>query len=61
MEDNFVQRFLSGSSDLKFKEKILDTPKVDGKIRYNNMKKKNKNYGSNAAIKSVSKPQANTF
>ena len=53
LEDNLVKRFLPGSSDLKLKEKILDTPKVDGKIRFNHIKEKIKYYESNAVITSA--------
>ena len=44
LEDNLVQRFLPGSSDLKLKDKILDTPKVDWKIHFNHVTEKIKDY-----------------
>ena len=45
LEDNLIQRVLPGSSDLKLKEKILDTPKVDWNIHFNHMTEKIKDYG----------------
>ena len=60
IEDNLVHRFPSSMTDQKFKDKILEAPKVDGKIQFVSMKDKIRDYESNMAILNVSKPQANS-